>query len=84
MCGRFVMFRSLDEYVQELDPQGDLFAKVDKTPIGRYNIAPVQTFLSFTPSLTARRSRPCIGVGNARCLGRSRRLYSRSMPESKP
>jgi len=40
MCGRFVMFRSLDEYVQELDPQGDLFAKVDKTPIGRYNIAP--------------------------------------------
>lgn len=31
MCGRFVMFRSLDEYVQELDPQGDLFAKVDKT-----------------------------------------------------
>lgn len=34
------MFRSLDEYVQELDPQGDLFAKVDKTPIGRYNIAP--------------------------------------------
>lgn len=40
MCGRFVMFRSLDEYVQELDPQGDLFAPVDKTPIGRYNIAP--------------------------------------------
>lgn len=40
MCGRFVMFRSMDEYVQELDPQGDLFAKVDKTPIARYNIAP--------------------------------------------
>lgn len=40
MCGRFVMFRSMDEYVQELDPQGDLFAKVDKTPIRRYNIAP--------------------------------------------
>ncbi|RMS11827.1 hypothetical protein ALP72_02265 [Pseudomonas coronafaciens pv. coronafaciens] len=40
MCGRFVMFRSMDEYVQELDPQGDLFAKVDRTPIARYNIAP--------------------------------------------
>lgn len=40
MCGRFVMFRSLDEYVQELDPQGDLFATVDKTPVERYNIAP--------------------------------------------
>ena len=40
MCGRFVMFRSLDEYVQELDPQGDLFAKVSKAPVERYNIAP--------------------------------------------
>lgn len=40
MCGRFVMFRSLDEYVQELDPQGDLFDKVDKSPVARYNIAP--------------------------------------------
>ena len=40
MCGRFVMFRSMDEYVQELDPQGDLFAKVGRTPIRRYNVAP--------------------------------------------
>ena len=40
MCGRFVMSRSMEEYVQELDPQGDLFAKVDRTPIKRYNIAP--------------------------------------------
>lgn len=40
MCGRFAMFRSLDEYVQELDPQGDLFAQVDSTPIQRFNIAP--------------------------------------------
>lgn len=43
MCGRFVMFRSMAEYVRELDPQGDLFAKVDKTPIRRYNIAPSTT-----------------------------------------
>lgn len=34
------MFRSMDEYVQELDPQGDLFAKVSKAPVERYNIAP--------------------------------------------
>ena len=40
MCGRFVMFRSLDEYVQELDPQHDLFKAADKTPVERYNIAP--------------------------------------------
>lgn len=40
MCGRFVMFRSMNEYVQELDPQGDLFAKVDTKPVERYNIAP--------------------------------------------
>lgn len=40
MCGRFVMFRSMDEYVHELDPQGELFAQVDKIPIQRYNIAP--------------------------------------------
>lgn len=32
--------RSMDEYVHELDPQGELFAQVDKTPIQRYNIAP--------------------------------------------
>lgn len=40
MCGRFVMFRSMEEYVQELDPQGELFATVDRTPIRRYNVAP--------------------------------------------
>ena len=40
MCGQFVMFRSIEEYVQELDPQGDLFAKVDRTPVKRYNVAP--------------------------------------------
>ena len=40
MCGRFVMFRSLDEYVQELDPKHDLFKAADKTPVERYNIAP--------------------------------------------
>lgn len=40
MCGRFVMFRSLDEYVQELDPQRDLFTSADTTPVERYNIAP--------------------------------------------
>lgn len=40
MCGRFVMFRSMDEYVHELDPQGDLFTEVNSTPISRYNIAP--------------------------------------------
>ncbi|RMP44336.1 hypothetical protein ALO95_200337 [Pseudomonas syringae pv. antirrhini] len=40
MCGRFVMSGSMEEYVRELDPQGELFAKVDRTPIERYNIAP--------------------------------------------
>jgi putative SOS response-associated peptidase YedK len=34
------MFRSLDEYIQELDPQGNLFADADTTPTNRYNIAP--------------------------------------------
>jgi putative SOS response-associated peptidase YedK len=34
------MFRSMDEYVRELDPSRELFAKVNKTPIRRYNIAP--------------------------------------------
>ncbi|RMP68446.1 SOS response-associated peptidase family protein [Pseudomonas syringae group genomosp. 3] len=40
MCGRFVMSRSMEEYVQALDPQGELFAKVDAKPIERYNVAP--------------------------------------------
>lgn len=40
MCGRFVMSRYMEEYVQELDPQGEPFAKVDKTPIKRLNVAP--------------------------------------------
>lgn len=40
MCGRFVMFRSLDEYVLQLDPQRDLFVSADTTPVERYNIAP--------------------------------------------
>lgn len=40
MCGRFVMSGSLEEYIQELDPQGELFAKVDTQPIARYNVAP--------------------------------------------
>lgn len=34
------MYRSMDEYVQELDPYRDLFGRVNRTPIKRYNIAP--------------------------------------------
>ena len=44
MCDRFVMSGSMEEYVQELDPQGDLFAEVDNKPIGRYNVAPGTDF----------------------------------------
>ena len=40
MCGRFVMSRTMEEYVQKLDPQGDLFAKADKTSIRGFNVAP--------------------------------------------
>lgn len=35
MCGRFVVSGSMEEFIQELDPQNDLFAKVDTKPIAR-------------------------------------------------
>lgn len=40
MCGQFVMSGSMEEYIQDLDTQGELFAKVDSKPIARYYVAP--------------------------------------------
>jgi putative SOS response-associated peptidase YedK len=41
MCGRFVMSASMEDYIQELDPQGELFTKVEVKPIKRYNVSTV-------------------------------------------
>ena len=84
MCGRFVMSRSMEEYVQELDPQGDLFAKVDRTPIKRYNIAPSTDVPVIHVEPDGLHISRYTGAGSARLPGPSPRSSSLSMPGSKP
>ncbi|OKA19201.1 hypothetical protein BOH74_18615 [Pseudomonas versuta] len=71
MCGRVLMFRAMDEYVRELDPQGDFFAKVDKTPSGATTSLQALTFLSFTLNLTLLRSTQFNRDGSVRSPGLS-------------
>lgn len=45
MCGRFAQYRSLQDYLRELDSERTIIGLFDETPIARYNIAqstPVQ------------------------------------------
>lgn len=40
MCGRFVQYEGMAIYIEELNPQIELFSGYDAVPINRYNIAP--------------------------------------------
>ena len=40
MCGRFVQYEGMAIYIEELNPQLELFSGYDAVPINRFNIAP--------------------------------------------
>ena len=40
MCGRFVQYEGMAIYIEELNPQIELFSGYDAVPINRYNVAP--------------------------------------------
>lgn len=40
MCGRFVQYEGMAIYIEELNPQIELFSGYDAEPINRFNIAP--------------------------------------------
>lgn len=40
MCGRFVQYEGMAIFIEELNPQMELFSGYDAVPINRYNVAP--------------------------------------------
>lgn len=40
MCGRFVQYEGMAIFIEELNPQIELFSGYDAVPINRYNVAP--------------------------------------------
>lgn len=60
MCGRFVQFAGVIEYLEALTPQQELFGGYDNIPIGKYNVAPatlVKIFRSTERGISIEASR---------------------------
>ncbi|CAK7013870.1 SOS response-associated peptidase [Saezia sanguinis] len=60
MCGRFVQFAGVFEYLEALKPQQELFGGYDNIPIGKYNVAPatlVKIFCSTERGISIEASR---------------------------
>ncbi|WP_449433960.1 SOS response-associated peptidase family protein [Pseudomonas putida] len=59
MCGRFVQYQGLADYLRELDAEQDVISGYDNVPIGRYNVAPGSRVLILHNAAEGLRIDPC-------------------------
>lgn len=59
MCGRFVQYQGLADYLRELDAEQDVVSGYDNSPVGRYNVAPGSRVLILHTAEDGLRIDPC-------------------------